>query len=88
MVRGNCGKEDGVPMVKQENPSRQRKTMFLPAGLDDLGQAAKFSLTKHLTIASQPAGNEEETIRQYETPQAGHGRDYNPAKSFGVSRRT
>ncbi len=54
----------------------------LPALADRLGKAVQFGFREDSPIRKEPTGDEEETIRQYETAQARHDTDYNPTSSI------
>ena len=73
--------QDGVPVVGKENPGGDQKAVYLPARADRLGQAVQFGFREYSPIMKEPTGDEEETIRQYETAQARHDTDYNPTPS-------
>jgi len=73
--------QDGVPVVGKENPGGDQKAVYLPARADRLGQAVQFGFREDSPIMKEPTGDEEETIRQYETAQARHDTDYNPTSS-------
>ena len=73
--------QDGVPVVGKEDPGGDQKAVYLPARTDRLGQAVQFGFREYSPIMKEPTGDEEETIRQYETAQARHDTDYNPTPS-------
>ncbi len=73
--------QDGGPVVGKEDPGGDQKAVYLPARADRLGQAVQFGFREYLPIMKEPTGDEEETIRQYETAQARHDTDYNPTPS-------
>ena len=69
--------QNGVPVVGKQNPGGDQKAVTFAACVDDLCQAVKFGIREDSAILKQTAGDEEETVRQYETAQAGHVGDYN-----------
>ncbi len=79
--------QDGVPVVGKEDPGGDQKAVYLPARADRLGQAVQFGFREYSPIMKEPTGDEEETIRQYETAQARHDTDYNPTPSTKEQRK-
>jgi len=73
--------QNGVPVVGKQNPGSDQKAVCLPARADRLGKAVQFGFRECSPIVKESAGDEEETIRQYETAQARHDPDYNPTSS-------
>jgi hypothetical protein len=52
-----------MPVIRQEDPGREEKVMFLSPLAYDTGQALEFRLLKPPPVGLQPTGDEEESVR-------------------------
>ncbi len=82
-----------MPVVRQEDPSREQKALLFAPRANHAGQARKFRFAKGRPRARGPAGDPStelrvilgdskddiETIRKHQAPQAGHEADDNPS---------
>jgi hypothetical protein len=60
-------------MIRQEDPGRQEKVMFLSPRAPHAGQALEFGFLEPPPMGKQPATDEKESVGHYQAAQAGHG---------------
>jgi hypothetical protein len=60
-------------MIRQEDPGRKEKVMFLSPRAPHAGQALEFGFLEPPPMGKQPATDEKESVGHYQAAQAGHG---------------
>ena len=64
--------DDRMPVVRQENPGRQEKIVFLSPFPHHTGQALEFRSLKLPSARQEPASDEEKSVGHDQASQAGH----------------
>ena len=64
--------DDRMPVVRQENPGRQGKMVFLSPFPHHAGQALEFRSLKLPSARQEPASDEEKSVGHDQVSQAGH----------------
>jgi hypothetical protein len=61
-----------MPVIRQENPRREEKVVFLSPLPHHAGQAREFGFLEPAPVRDQPTGHEKESVEQDQPSQAGH----------------
>jgi hypothetical protein len=64
--------QDRMPVIRQENPRREEKVVFLSPLPHHAGQACEFGFLQPASLREQPTGHEKESVEQDQAAQAGH----------------
>ena len=82
---GRTGEEDGVPVVRQEDPGGKEKMVPLSPFAEDAGQAVEFGFPEPAAMGKEAAGDEKEAVGHHPAAQARHGAElYAQSHGYGA----